>query len=117
MRTPSRAQLVAASAGTSKVIQQATSAYFRRWMVKRRDLGDTASEKPGKLFADFTAWSRDSGEAPIFAGEFKEMVERTRGLRYATDKGTQWVRGIAFEKEPPKAEAPGNDEEDEGTAA
>lgn len=109
--------------GTSKAIGEATSAYFqqqdgfRRWMAERCDLGGTVSEKPGRLFSDFAAWARDSGEASVSAGEFREMVERTKGLQYKTNKGTQWVRGIALKPVRKAEDGPLSNDDDEECVA
>ena len=110
--------------GTSKAISEATSAYFqqqdgfRRWMEECCHLNPDFSDRPGALFADFTAWARDNGEAPVSSGEFREMVERTKGLRYVANKGTRYVRGIALkpqaERNPPPLKA---GDEDESCAA
>jgi putative DNA primase/helicase len=101
--------------GSAPAIERATSSYFaqqdgfRRWLNECCDLGPDPSERPGKLFADFTAWSRDNGEPPVSSGEFREMIERTQGLRYVTNKGTRYVRGIAlkpqFKRNPSSSEA------------
>lgn len=88
--------------GTSKAIQRATSAYFeqqdtlRLWMNERCDFGETLSAKPSHLHADYNGWRHASGEQSVSNTEFREMIERTKGLRYATNKGLQWVRGIAL---------------------
>lgn len=91
--------------GTCAAVAAETEAYFiqqdhfGRWMAERCIVGTTmnpVSEKPAKLLADFTAWARDNGEQPLSAAEFRELIERTAGLRYATNKGIQWVRGLAL---------------------
>ena len=94
--------------GTCQAVAKETDSYFAqqdhfgRWLAERCVLGTSiapVSEKPSKLLADFLAWARDGGEASLTSGEFRELIERTSGLRYATNKGTQWVRGLALKVE------------------
>ncbi len=56
------------------------------------------SEKPSKLLADFLVWAKESGEATVTSSEFRELVERTPLLRYATIKGVQWVKGVGLSR-------------------
>lgn len=91
--------------GTCAAVAAETESYFAqqdhfgRWMAERCIVGtaiNPVSEKPSKLLSDFLAWARDNAEQSITAGEFRELVERTPGLRYSTNKGVQWVRGLAL---------------------
>ncbi len=87
--------------GTCKAVASETDTYFAqqdhfgRWLAERCIIGSSmtpVSERPSKLLADFLAWSKEGGEASVTASEFRELVERTPGLRYARVKGIQWVR-------------------------
>ena len=88
--------------GTCPAIEAETGAYFEqqdtfsRWLSERCTVAGSLSEKPSKLLMDFLAWAKESGEATVTSGEFREMIVRTSGLRYATNNGTQWVRGIGL---------------------
>jgi putative DNA primase/helicase len=89
--------------GTAPAIQKATGSYFEaqdafgRWLAERCILDPTLSTRPGQLQADFAAWTRSSGEtSALSAAEFREQVERTKGLRYVVNGGARWVRGIGL---------------------
>lgn len=91
--------------GTCKAIEAETGAYFEqqdsfsRWMSERCVLASAmapVSEKPSRLLMDFLAWARNSGELAVTSGEFREMIERQAGLKYAMNKGVRWVRGIGL---------------------
>ena len=91
--------------GTCKAVARETDTYFAqqdhfgRWLAERCVIGASiapVSERPSKLLADFLAWSKEGGEASVTASEFRELVERTAGLRYARVKGIQWVRYLAL---------------------
>jgi putative DNA primase/helicase len=91
--------------GTCAAVETATGSYFAqqdafgRWLADRCVIASTInplSEKPSRLLMDYLAWLKDNGEQAIPSTEFREMIERTPGLRYATNKGTQWVRGIGL---------------------
>lgn len=88
--------------GTAKVITAATSAYFeqqdafRRWLDERCILGPGLSLKPGLLLADFNAWAKASGEEPVSANAFAEMVDRTPGLSRVKSDGVRLVKGIGL---------------------
>jgi putative DNA primase/helicase len=89
--------------GTSPAIATATGSYFEaqdtfgRWLAERCIIDPTLSTRPGHLQTDFATWVRTSGEqAVLSATEFREAIERTRGLRYAKNNGIPWVRGIGM---------------------
>ena len=88
--------------GTCDLIQAETGSYFEqqdhfgRWITERCTVAATLSERPSKLLADFLAWAKENSEAPVNSTEFRELIERTSGLRYATVKGIQWVKGIGL---------------------
>ena len=85
--------------GTCAAVAAETGTYFEqqdafgRWLEERCILDGTLSTKPSALLADFLAWVRENGEASVTASEFRETVERTKGLKYVKS-GTQWVRGV-----------------------
>ena len=88
--------------GTCDAVQAETGIYFEqqdhfgRWVGERCTVAPTLSERPSKLLIDFLAWAKESGEPSVSSGEFRELIERTPGLRYATGKGVQWVKGIGL---------------------
>ena len=69
---------------------------FGRWLEERCLTGSTLSEKPSKLLSDFITWAKESNEAPLTSGDFREMIERSAGLRYTKSNGLQTVRGIGL---------------------
>lgn len=89
--------------GTSPAIAKATGSYFEaqdafgRWLVERCILDPILSARPGALQADFAAWTQANGELSTLApAVFREAIERTNGLKYVTNQGRQWVRGIGL---------------------
>ena len=88
--------------GTCPAVAAETGTYFEqqdhfgRWLAERCNVVPSMSEKPSKLLADFLSWAKEGGEQPVTSSEFRELVERTSGLRYATNKGVQWVRGVGL---------------------
>jgi putative DNA primase/helicase len=88
--------------GSCAAVASETGIYFEqqdafgRWLEERCIMGNTLSAKPSALLTDFLAWVRENGELTVGSAEFREMVERTQGLRYAKNGGTQWVRGIGL---------------------
>lgn len=54
------------------------------------------SLKPGLLLADFNAWAKASGEEPVSANAFAEMVDRTPGLSRVKSDGVRLVKGIGL---------------------
>ena len=88
--------------GTCDLVEQETDGYFEqqdtfgRWMLERCSVGNTLSEKPSKLLADFVGWAKQNGESTVSPIEFRELVSRTPGLRYTRTKGNQLVRGIGL---------------------
>jgi P4 family phage/plasmid primase-like protien len=94
--------------GTAKAIQEATSGYFeaqdiyQRWVDERCVKDGTLQERPNKIQADYAEYLRENGEPPISAGEFRELLTRTKGVKYVKVNGTPWVRGIGL-KAPQKS--------------
>ena len=88
--------------GTCAAVQAETDTYFAqqdhfgRWMAERCNVTGSMSERPSKLLSDFLTWAKESGEASVTSSEFRELVERFGGLRYAVVKGVQWVRGVGL---------------------
>ena len=89
--------------GTAPAIQRATGSYFEaqdsfgRWLDERCILDATLSTRPGQLQADFATWARENGEqSTLSAADFREAIERTKGLKYTVYAGTRLVRGIGF---------------------
>ena len=68
--------------------------YFSRWLAECCDLIPTMSMKPSHLLASFNQWCHANGETVSDNRRLRAMLERTPGLRYVTNKGTQLVRGI-----------------------
>lgn len=92
--------------GTADAIKQATSTYFEaqdsfgRWLEERCIKDSSLSEPPSKVLADFTAWLRENGEPPVTSAEFREMMDREKGVRHATNGGKRWFRGIGLKAQP-----------------
>jgi P4 family phage/plasmid primase-like protien len=70
--------------------------YFGRWLAECCLLDCTLSEKPARLLQSFQRWCEANGEPETDNRRMRGMIERTPGLRYATSKGIQWVRGIGL---------------------
>ena len=89
-----------------KVVTDATTEYFKaqdhfgRWLAECCEIDPAASTKPAHLLHHFTRWCQANGEPITDNRQLRGMIERTPGLRYATNKGIQWVRGIAFKPLP-----------------
>lgn len=85
------------------VVTEATAEYFEaqdtigRWMAERCVLAPHLEVKPGLLAADCRTWAAENGEAPPSAPQLRSALEKVRGVRYATVKGTQWVKGIGLQ--------------------
>ena len=88
--------------GTCAAVANETGTYFEqqdhfgRWLAERCNVVPSMSERPSKLLGDFLMWAKESGEASVTSSEFRELVERTPSLRYATIKGLQWVKGVGL---------------------
>ncbi|WP_245903476.1 phage/plasmid primase, P4 family [Humitalea rosea] len=84
------------------VVAAATAEYFDaqdafgQWLAECCDIDPTPSTKPGALLNSFIAWCQRNGEQQPNRNKMRGMLERVPGLRYATNGGTQWVRGIAL---------------------
>jgi putative DNA primase/helicase len=70
--------------------------YFARWLAECCLLDPALSARPSQLLQSCQQWCHGNGEDPPDSGKFRGMVERTRGLRYATNKGMQWGRGVGL---------------------
>jgi P4 family phage/plasmid primase-like protien len=94
-----------------KVVTDATADYFDaqdiigRWLAERCILDPHLQEKPGRLVSDCRTWAADNGETPPTPAQFRSALERTRGIRYVTVRGTQHVRGIGFQAAPDRRQA------------
>lgn len=75
--------------------------FFARWLAECCDLNPTKSTKPSRLLLSFNQWCQANGEPTQDNRGLRGMIERTRGLRYATNGGIQWVRGIGVRDGPP----------------
>lgn len=91
--------------GTCAAVQAETGTYFQgqdhfgRWVEDRCNIVPTMQTRPSKLFVDFLAWAKESGEAPFTSNDFRELIERHGSLKYVTVKGTRWVRGVGLKTE------------------
>ena len=74
--------------------------HFGRWLEERCLVAESFSEKPSRLLSDFISWAKENNEPVLTSGEFREMIERTPGLRYSRTKGNQRVRGIGLQLSP-----------------
>jgi putative DNA primase/helicase len=85
-----------------KVVVDATAEYFAaqdyfgRWLAECCILDSSLSAKPGTLLASFKRWCEANGEPLTDNRRLRGMIERTKGLHYVTNKGTQLVRGIGL---------------------
>lgn len=85
-----------------EVVRNATAEYFEaqdhfgRWLAERCDLIPTMSERPSNLLHSFTEWCQANGEPTPDNRKLRGMIEKHDGLRYATNNGVQWVRGIVI---------------------
>lgn len=85
-----------------KVVVDATAEYFEaqdtigRWLAERCILAPHLEEKPGRLVADCRTWAVENGEAPPTPAQFRSALERTHGIRYATIRGVQHVKGVGL---------------------
>ncbi len=97
------------------VVLEATDEYFKaqdhfgRWLDECCNLVPTMSTKPVDLLRSFQQWCQMNGEEDADNRRLRGMIERTPGLRYATNKGMHWVRGIGI-KPPPKRAREGQDD-------
>lgn len=89
-----------------KIVTDATAEYFEaqdtigRWLAERCILDPQLQEKPGTLLTDCKAWAGENGEAPPAAQQFRSALEKVRGVRYATVKGSQSVKGLGLKPTP-----------------
>jgi putative DNA primase/helicase len=84
------------------VVLNATAEYFEaqdtigRWLVERCIRDASLADKPGKLLADCRTWAGENGEMPPTPSAFRSAIEKVDGVRYATVKGVQYVRGLGL---------------------
>lgn len=85
------------------VVKDATAEYFEaqdiigRWIAERCILDPSLAEKPGRLVADCREWAAENGELPPSPQQFRSAIEKVKGVRYATVRGKQEVKGIGFQ--------------------
>ncbi len=90
-----------------KVVVDATAEYFAaqdhfgRWLAECCVLDPTLSTRPGALLGSFKRWCEANGEPLSDNRRLRGTIERTQGLRYTTNNGTQWVRGVGLRPEHP----------------
>lgn len=95
---------------SSAAVDVETSAYFEqqdnfgRWLEERCLTGEGLSGKPSKLLADFLNWAKENNEMPVTSGDFREMVERTPGLKYVKVNGDRSVKGVGLKPTPGQAD-------------
>ena len=83
-----------------QIVTETTEEYFEgqdhfgRWLVECCDLIPTMSTKPVNLLHSFQSWCQQNGEGSTDNKRLRSSLERTPGVRYVTNKGTQMVRGI-----------------------
>lgn len=88
------------------IVTGATEEYFEaqdvigRWLAERCILASHLEIKPGVLLADCRTWAAESGEAPPTPQQFRSALEKVKGVRYATVKGVQWIKGIGRQAQP-----------------
>jgi putative DNA primase/helicase len=98
-----------------KVVLEATDEYFAaqdtigRWLAEQCILAPELAEKPGRLVADCRAWAAENGETPPTPPQFRSSLERMNGIRYATVRGVQQVKGIGLRPKPDPRQAGGDD--------
>ena len=84
------------------IVTDATAEYFEaqdhfsRWLAECCDLIPTMSTKPSHLLASFIQWCHANGEPNPDNRKLRGMIEKMPGLRYATNGGTQFVRGVGL---------------------
>lgn len=85
-----------------QIVVDTTDEYFEgqdvigRWVAERVILDPTLQEKPGRLVTDCRTWAAENGEAPPSPPQFRSAIERIGGVRYATVRGTQLVKGMGL---------------------
>lgn len=95
---------------SAPAVDAETSAYFEqqdtfgRWLEERCLIDQTLSGKPSNLLSDFISWGKDNNELPVTSVEFREMIERTQGLKYVKIQGDRSVKGIGLKPTPGQAE-------------
>jgi putative DNA primase/helicase len=85
-----------------EIVKLATEEYFvaqdviGRWVAERCIVDPNLEYKPGALQADCRQWAAANGENVPDSSQFRGAMERMRGIRYVTVKGSQRVRGIGL---------------------
>jgi putative DNA primase/helicase len=98
-----------------QVVVDATADYFAaqdiigRWVAERCILDPHLEEKPGRLVSDCRTWAAENGETPPTPAQFRSAIERTRGVRYVTVRGTQHVKGVGLQAAADRRQAWEND--------
>lgn len=86
-----------------EVVTEATEAYFdaqdhfSRWLSECCVIAPTLSSRPSGLLLSFHEWSHRNGEPLTDNRGMRGMLERVPGIRYATSRGMQFVRGIGLQ--------------------
>lgn len=85
-----------------QVVLDATADYLEgqdligRWMAERCIMAPEPEVKPSQLVTDCRAWAQENGETPPSASQLRSALEKVRGIRYVTIKGTRKWKGIGL---------------------
>jgi putative DNA primase/helicase len=85
-----------------QVVLDATAEYFQaqdiigRWIAEQCIVDPQLQEKPVRLATACRSWATRNDEAVPSSQQIRAALEKTPGVRYATVKGTQWVKGIGL---------------------
>ena len=83
-------------------VSEATAEYFDaqdtmgQWLAERCIVHPTLELAPSLLLRDFNDWSDQNGAERCDKTRFRGWAERQPGLRYATVKGSQKIKGIGL---------------------
>jgi putative DNA primase/helicase len=89
-----------------EIVVAATNEYFEaqdvigRWLAERCILDPGLEEKPGRVNADCRAWAAENGETVPTPHQIHTALEKVKGVRYATVKGSGVIKGIGFQTKP-----------------
>ncbi|WP_376100510.1 phage/plasmid primase, P4 family [Roseomonas sp. CCTCC AB2023176] len=83
-------------------VRIATADYFQaqdsfgRWLAEccEMDPSGVTSARPGALLGSFNRWCEANGEPATDNRRLRGMLEKAPGVRYVTNKGLQFVRGL-----------------------
>jgi putative DNA primase/helicase len=87
------------------VVSEATEKYFEaqdlfgQWLTECCEIVQDGKTAPAQLFQSWEAWCAENRTPSVNSAVFREWLERTSQLRYATVKGKQWVKGIVLKEE------------------